>query len=266
MANGAIVAVSFGVGGIHVKERCLDALLADVGDAFQDFAVREAWTSSFLRKKMAREGYMYPSLEELLGELSEAGYEDVVVMPTHLTPGEEFQKKILPAAEAFADSFVSLQVMEPVFTVKRAEDFAFLTDDVLGLSGLAEDEDMVFMGHGSPHQHNPAYELLQQYADSRGWRVHIGVVEPEDYPNKADVLQRLAGRGVRKVYLRPLLLAGGNHASHDLAGDSPESWKSVLQEAGFAVRCSTKGLGEYAAFRELYVQKLSKLINCSNHA
>lgn len=260
MTKGAIVAVSFGVGDIHVKERCLDALLADVREAFRDFEVREAWTSSFLRKKMAREGSVYPSLEELLGELSGAGYEDVVVMPTHLTPGEEFQKKIVPGAEAFADRFASLQVMEPVFTVNEAEDFAFLTDDVLGLSGLAEDEDMVFMGHGSPHQHNPAYELLQQYADSRGWRMHIGVVEPDDYPNKADVLKRLAECGSRKVYLRPLLLAGGNHAIHDLAGDSPESWKSVLQGAGFAVRCSTKGLGEYAAFRRLYVQKLKKLL------
>ena len=81
MTKGAIVAVSFGVGDIHVKERCLDALLADVREAFRDFEVREAWTSSFLRKKMAREGYVYPSLEELLGELSGAGYEDVVVMP-----------------------------------------------------------------------------------------------------------------------------------------------------------------------------------------
>ena len=193
--------------------------------------------------------------------MSEAGFADVVIMPTHLTPGEEFQRKIVPGAEAFSDRFGSLRVMEPVFTVKSAEDFAFLTGEVLGLSQLAEDEEMVFMGHGSPHQHNPAYELLQQYADSRGWQVHIGVVEPEDYPNKEDVLKRLTARGVRRVYLRPLLLAGGNHALHDLAGDEPESWKSVLHGAGFDVRCSTKGLGEYAAFRSLYVQKLQSLIS-----
>ena len=263
MMKKAIVAVSFGVGDIQVKERCLDALLADVREAFQDFEVYEAWTSSFLRKKMAREGYVYPSLEELLEELSEAGFADVVIMPTHLTPGEEFQRKIVPGAEAFSDRFGSLRVMEPVFTVKSAEDFAFLTGEVLGLSQLAEDEEMVFMGHGSPHQHNPAYELLQQYVDSRGGQVHIGVVEPEDYPNKEDVLKRLTARGVRRVYLRPLLLAGGNHALHDLAGDEPESWKSVLHGAGFDVRCSTKGLGEYAAFRNLYVQKLKSIADLS---
>ena len=42
MTKGAIVAVSFGVEDIHVKERCLDALLADVREASRDFEVREA--------------------------------------------------------------------------------------------------------------------------------------------------------------------------------------------------------------------------------
>ncbi|MGM9539698.1 sirohydrochlorin cobaltochelatase [Anaerovibrio sp.] len=274
----AIVAASFGVGDIRVKERCIDTLLADVRQAFGDraacvrgqgegqaspagdgFEVVEAWTSAFLRKKMAREGYDYPSLVDVLEQLSAAGYSDVVIMPTHLTAGEEFQNKLVPAAREFAGRFDSLSLMEPVFAVRDAEDFAFLTADVLGLSELMPDEALVFMGHGSPHQHNPVYELLQQYVDSRGWRVHIGVVEPEDYPGKEDVLKRLAAHGVRKVYLRPLLLAGGSHALHDLAGDSPASWKSVLQAAGFSVRCSTKGLGEYAAFRRLYVQKLQRL-------
>lgn len=97
----AIVAVSFGVGDIQVKERCLDALLADVREAFQDFEVYEAWTSSFLRKKMAREGYVYPSLEELLEELSEAGFADVVIMPTHLTPGRNFRGRLCPGQRLF---------------------------------------------------------------------------------------------------------------------------------------------------------------------
>ena len=266
----AIVAASFGVGDIRVKERCIDTLLADVRQAFgkgeaqaspdeNGFEVFEAWTSVFLRKKMAREGYDYPSLVDVLEELAAAGYGDVVIMPTHLTAGEEFQNKLVPVVRDFAGRFGSLSLMEPVLAARNEEDFAFLTADVLGLSELMPDEAMVFMGHGSPHQHNEAYELLQQYIDRQGWPVHIGVVEPEDYPNKEDVLQRLTACGARKVYLRPLLLAGGSHALHDLAGDSPESWKSVLQAAGFAVRCSTKGLGEYAAFRCLYVQKLKAL-------
>ena len=277
MMKRAIVVTSFGVGDICVKERCIDTLLEDVRQVFggrvadagtcgQDeglsspddgvFEIFEAWTSVFLRKKMAREGHDCSSLVDVLEKLAAAGYDDVVIMPTHLTAGEEFQNKLVPAAGEFAGRFGSLSLMEPVFSVEEAGDFGFLTADVLGLSELADDEAMVFMGHGSPHQHNEAYELLQQYIDGQGWPVHIGVVEQEDYPNQQDVLKRLAERSVKKVYLRPLLLAGGNHATKDLAGEHPESWRSVLRAAGVAVRCSTRGLGEYKAFRELYVQKL----------
>lgn len=281
MMKRAIVVTSFGVGDIRVKERCIDTLLEDVRRSFGGraadadtrgqgeelsfpdggaFDVFEAWTSVFLRKKMAREGHDCPSLVDVLEKLAAAGYDDVVIMPTHLTAGEEFQNKLVPAAGEFAGRFGSLSLMEPVLSVKAAGDFCFLTADVLGLSQLMPGEDMVFMGHGSPHQHNEAYELLQQYVDGQGWPVHIGVVEQDDYPNQQDVLKRLAERGVRKVYLRPLLLAGGNHATKDLAGEHPASWRSVLQGAGLAVRCSTRGLGEYEAFRELYVQKLKDIV------
>lgn len=275
----AIVAVSFGVGDSCVKARCIDPLLADLRRAFgghgaeyagawpendgndSGFAVVEAWTSNFLRKKMAGAGHEYMDLAGALTRLSAAGCHEVVIMPTHLTPGEEFQQKILPVARDFAGVFDCLSLMEPVFTAKKPDDFAFLTAEVLGLADLAPGEAMVFMGHGSPHQHNPAYELLQQYADGQGWPVYIGVVEQEDFPGFEHVLHRLNSCGAKRVYLRPLLLAGGSHATEDLAGEGTGSWKSRLLAAGFSLRCSIRGLGEYAAFRNIYIEKLRCVIN-----
>ena len=260
----AIAAVSFGVGNVQAKVSCLDALLTDIRNGFSDrFDVYEAWTSSFLMKKMAGEGYMYQPLESLLADLAEKNYTEVIIMPTHLTPGEEYHNKILPAAARFSGSFRRLSVMEPVLTAAAPEDFAFLTAemDVFGLQELAEGEEMVLMGHGSPHQHNCAYELLQAYADSCGWPVHIGVVEHEDFPNQSDVIRRLKMKGAEKLYLRPLLLAGGSHAVRDLAGEQPDSWKNVLRQAGFQVRYSVQGLGEQQAFRQLYINCLKKTIN-----
>lgn len=268
----AIVAVSFGVGDSRVKARCIDPLLADLRRAFgggaepdaplsgRGFEIAEAWTSSFLRKKMAGKGHEYADLAGALTRLLAAGCDEVVIMPTHLTPGEEFQRKILPAAKAFAGRFARLSLMEPVLTAETPGDFAFLTAEALGLSVLEPDEAMVFMGHGSPHQHNFAYELLQQYADGQGWPVHIGVVE-EDFPGFGHVLQRLKASRVKRVYLRPLLLAGGSHAAKDLAGDEPVSWKSRLTAAGFSLRCSVRGLGEYEKFRNIYIEKLRSVIS-----
>ena len=119
---------------------------------------------------------------------------------------------------------------------------------------------MVLLGHGSPHRHNPVYTLLQQRADEEGLPVHIGVLEEADVPHFAMVLDRLEKSGKKRVLLAPLLLAGGRHVTHDLAGDEPASWKSRLQKSGFSVRLDRRTLGERAAFRRIYIEKLYRLV------
>lgn len=260
----AIVVVGFGVGDAQVKKRCIDSLLDDLSRSFrEDYDIYEAWTSDFLRRKMAKEGYIYPNLAGVLEDLKAQDYKRVAVMPTHLTPGEEWQKKIMPVLKEYEGVFQRLGFMEPVLTAASPEEFAFIADDIQAffqLADLADGEELVLMGHGSPHYHNPIYEYLQSFADKQKWPVHIGVVEPEDYPNQQDVIDRLLAKGCQKVYLRPLLLAGGNHATYDLAGEQEDSWKTLLSQAGLEVRYSTKGLGEYKAFRSLYVKKLSAFL------
>lgn len=260
----AIVAAGFGVGDIQVKERCIDSLLADLKSSFgAEYDIYEAWTSDFLRRKMAKEGYQYPSFAEVLQDLQGSGYEIVTVMPTHLTPGEEWQKKIMPVIEKYKTVFKQLSFMEPVLAAASPADFLPIADDIrsfLELEDLVFGEELVLMGHGSPHHHNVAYEYLQSFADLQKWPVHIGVVEPEDYPNQQDVIDRLLSRSCRKVFLRPLLLAGGNHATYDLAGEQEDSWKNRLAQAGLEVRYSTQGLGEYSAFRQLYIKKLTDFL------
>lgn len=260
----AIVVVGFGVGDVQVKKRCIDSLLEDLSRSFsEDYDIYEAWTSDFLRRKMAKEGYIYPNLAGVLENLKAQSYEIVAVMPTHLTPGEEWQKKIMPVLKEYEAAFPHLGFMEPVLAAASPEDFASITEDIQAffqLEDLTAGEELVLMGHGSPHYHNPVYEYLQSFADKQKWPVHIGVVEPEDYPNQQDVIDRLLAKGCQKVYLRPLLLAGGNHATYDLAGEQEDSWKTRLSQAGLEVRYSTKGLGEYKAFRSLYVKKLSAFL------
>ena len=261
----AIVVAGFGVGDAQVKKRCIDSLLEDLSRSFgEDYDIYEAWTSDFLRRKMAKEGYIYSNLAGVLEDLKTQGYEIVSVMPTHLTPGEEWQKKIMPVLKEYEAVFHQLGFMEPVLTAVSPEDFASIAEDIQAffqLEDLADGEELVLMGHGSPHYHNPVYEYLQSFADQQQWPVHIGVVEPEDYPNQQDVIDRLLAKGCQKVYLRPLLLAGGNHATYDLAGEQEDSWKNRLSQAGLEVRYSTKGLGEYEAFRSLYVKKLAAFLH-----
>ncbi|ORT99553.1 Sirohydrochlorin cobaltochelatase CbiK [Anaerovibrio sp. JC8] len=256
----AIVVTTFGVGDKNVKKKCIDTLIADIREAFPDYDVFEAWTSRFLIKKLAAQGTNYETLEEVLGDLEEAGYEKVVVAPTHLTPGQEFDNKVVKVVEEVKDKFTEVHVAEPALAGKGPEDYEGIADILFYLDSLEPGEELLLMGHGSPQRHNPVYEWVQQYADKKHLPVHIGVLEAEDHPNLDDVLERLKSKGVKKVFMRPMLLTGGDHATKDMAGDEPDSWKNVVSAAGIEVRFSTKGLGENNLYRSIYIKRIKNAL------
>ena len=75
----------------------------------------------------------------------------------------------------------------------------------------------------------------------------------EGYPGFDEALRRLKERpAVRRVELRPLMVVAGDHAKNDLAGDEPDSWKSMLEAEGYQVSCVLRGLGENPGVRALF--------------
>lgn len=255
----AIVLTSFGVADPEERARTIDCIALDLRAKFQDYDVIEAYTSEFLRKKIrAQEGKEIPSLPEVLARLVRDAYTRALILPTHLTPGEEYEAKIRAPYEAYRDRLADLRLAAPVLA--GAEDYPRVLTALLMDLHVRPGEQLVLMGHGSPHRHNPVYEALQAHVDSEGLPVHIGVLEPSDTPGFATVLARLRAAGAADVLLAPLLLTGGRHVRQDLAGGEPDSWASRLEAAGFSVRVSAHGLGEYPAFRALYLAKVEQAL------
>ena len=58
----------------------------------------------------------------------------------------------------------------------------------------------------------------------------------------------------KEVLLAPLLVAAGEHAIRDMAGDSPKSWKNQIEKEGPSVIPILRGMGEYETVRALYVR------------
>ncbi len=254
----AILLTSFGVADDGARAACLDSLAADIRAALPDFELREAYTSNFIRGRLAKKGIQKDSLPEALERLAGEGFTEVYVQPTHLTPGEEYEKKVKAAVEAFKNRFEQLTLGETLFCSEA--DYEQVADFLQGEIGVPEGGALVLLGHGSPHQHNPVYEKLQAIFDGRGQRSYIGVVEESDTPNYPMVLSHLQKAGVKSVRLAPLLLSGGVHVTEDMAGEGEASWKSRLEREGFQVTPLLRGLGEYPAFRALYVKKAQQLV------
>lgn len=258
----AIVFTSFGVGDKEIRRRTLGAVVLDLKAKFKDAEVVEAYTSDVLRQKISeQEGKPAFSLSAALEKLAANGYQEVLVLPSHLTHGEEYENKVEKVAREFSPRFSRLVLAEPVFAVP--EDYANVLAALLMDLHVRPGEELVLMGHGSPHRHNPVYEQLQAHIDREGLPAHVGVLEENDTPSFDDVLARLEQTGSKNVLLAPLLLTGGRHVEHEMAGEEQKSWKSRLEAAGYAVRVSPYGLGEYPAFRSLYLKKAEKALDLS---
>ena len=254
----AIIFTSFGVADAKARAECIDKTASLLAASLPEFTVCQAFTSVFIKKKLAAAGIIRDSLPEALTKLQAAGFQRVIIQPSHLTRGEEFEQKIVTAAKAYEKSFQQLLLSQPILAA--ADAYAEVIAAVLPGLDLKKGEQLVWLGHGSPHQHNPVYEDLQSYADANNLPINVGVLEPNDTPNFAMVLKRLKKASAKAVLLAPLLLAGGRHVAKDLAGSGNGSWLSRLEQAGFQVTVDRRGLGEFADFRQLYLARLKQCL------
>lgn len=61
-----------------------------------------------------------------------------------------------------------------------------------------------------------------------------------------------------EVMVMPFMLVAGEHANHDMAGEEG-SFSSKLKEAGYQPKCMIRGIGEYAAVRDIYMEHLRRM-------
>lgn len=265
----AIVVTSFGTTFDDARAANIESVEKAIKASFPDYEVRRAFTSKIVMKRLAERGILVNDLEQTLANLKKEGYREVVVQTTHLTPGEEFDNKVMTVVNKHlqAKSFDKLVVGRPLLTYqgdngRQTDDFMVMTNALKQQIPVLQlpDRAIVFMGHGSPHRHNPAYGLLQKELTEAGLNVVVGVVEEVDHPNFEDALATLKERGYKKVVLMPLMLVAGDHANNDMAGDEDDSWKNLLKKEGFQVDTYLHGLGENTAVQEIYVQHVRDAI------
>lgn len=255
----AILVVSFGTSYPKTREKNIEKTEQALAAAFPDRTFYHAYTSGMILKKLRTRDQLYiPNVTEAIKAMIADGVTDLLVQPTHILNGvenDEMKKDVL----AFQSSFSSIAFGAPLLSSTEDQ---FQAIDVLmkELPALTATDALVFMGHGTSHYANTLYAALDYAFNQKGYdRVHVGTVEA--YPSLTEVLEKLRNQEeVRHIYLAPLMLVAGDHASNDLAGDEPASWKSTLEDAGYQTTCILKGLGEYEDIRQLYVRHAQEAV------
>lgn len=280
IGENEILVVSFGTSFNDSRVQDIKAIEDALQEAYPDWSVRRAFTAQIIINHVqARDDEHIDNMEQALERAVANGVQNLVLQPTHLMHGAEYDEMV-EAAQAYSDKFASIAVAEPLLgevgddaTVINADKQVVaeaVVAEAVSIAGYdsadaaAQDGTaFVLMGHGTSHNAKVSYSQMQTQMQTLGYdNVFIGTVEGEPEETSCEaVIEAVKAAGYTKVVLRPLMVVAGDHANNDMAGEDEDSWLSQFTAAGFdQVDCQIEGLGRIEAVQQLYVQHTADVI------
>ena len=274
IGENELLVVSFGTSFNDSRAEDIGGVEKALEEAYPDWSVRRAFTAQIIINHVqARDGEKIDNVEQALDRAVANGVKNLVVQPTHLMHGAEYDE-LVEALDAYKDKFETVTVAEPLLG-EVGSDAAVINDDkaavaeaitaeavkTAGFDSLdaAKEENtaFVFMGHGTSHTAKVSYSQMATQMEKLGYdNVFIGTVEGEPEETACEnVITDVKEAGYTKVILRPLMVVAGDHANNDMAGDDEDSWKSQFEASGAfdTVDCQIAGLGGIEAIEQIYV-------------
>ena len=275
IGENELLVVSFGTSYNDSRVADIKGIEDALQEAYPDWSVRRAFTAQIIINHVqARDGEVIDNMQQALDRAVENGVKNLVVQPTHLMHGAEYDE-MMEVLDSYNDKFESVSVAEPMLgevgddatvinedkaAVAEAianaavKDAGYETMDAAAEDGTA----FVFMGHGTSHTAKVTYSQMQTQMNELGYKnVFIGTVEgePEETACEA-VIEAVKDAGYKKVVLRPLMVVAGDHAENDMAGAEEDSWKSMFEASGAFESVDTQitGLGSLPEVQQLFIE------------
>lgn len=246
----ALLMVHFGTTYDDTRQKTIDAINQKAREQFPKMAVREAYTSRIVMKRLAGRGVVKNTPVEALLRLRAEGIKTVMIQPSYVIDGIEMDRlrQEVDQVRPFFDSiYVSTPLLYSVDDCQRVCDVLVARHK----ADAKKREHVVFVGHGTE---GPATALYSQidYQLAAGGHSNYHVATIEGYPTQETAVSKIKAMKGRRVTLVPLLFVAGDHASNDIAVE----WKAELERQGLTVDVRLEGLGEVPAIQQLYLEKL----------
>ena len=282
IGENELLVVSFGTSFNDSRAEDVKGIEDALAEAYPDWSVRRAFTAQIIINHVeARDDEVIDNMQQALDRAVENGVKNLVVQPTHLMHGAEYDE-MTEAINGYKDKFESVAIAEPMLG-EVGDDATVINDDKKAVAQAITDEAckeagfdsmdaaaeagtaFVFMGHGTSHTANVTYDQMQTQMEDLGFKnAFIGTVEGEPEDTACDkVIEKVKEAGYKNVVLRPLMVVAGDHANNDMAGDDEDSWKSQFVASGNfdKVDCQIEGLGRVEAVEKLYVEHTKAAID-----
>lgn len=282
IGENELLVVSFGTSFNDSRAEDIKGIEDALAAAYPDWSVRRAFTAQIIINHVeARDEEIIDNMQQALDRAVENGVKNLVVQPTHLMHGAEYDE-MTEAVNEYKDKFESVAIAEPMLG-EVGDDATVINDDKKAVAQAITDAAckeagfdsmdaaaeagtaFVFMGHGTSHTANVTYDQMQTQMEDLGYKnAFIGTVEGEPEDTACDkVIEKVKEAGYKNVVLRPLMVVAGDHANNDMAGDDEDSWKSQFVASGNFenVDCQIEGLGRIEAVEQLYVDHTKAAID-----
>ena len=282
IGENELLVVSFGTSFNDSRAEDVKGIEDALAEAYPDWSVRRAFTAQIIINHVeARDDEVIDNMQQALDRAVENGVKNLVVQPTHLMHGAEYDE-MTEAINGYKDKFESVAIAEPMLG-EVGDDATVINDDKKAVAQAITDEAckeagfdsmdaaaeagtaFVFMGHGTSHTANITYDQMQTQMENLGFKnAFIGTVEGKPEDTACDkVIEKVKEAGYKNVVLRPLMVVAGDHANNDMAGDDEDSWKSQFVASGNFENVDTQiaGLGRIEAVEQLYVDHTKAAID-----
>ena len=265
-----ILVVSFGTSFNDSRVQDIKSIEDAIAAAFPDWSVRRAFTAQIIINHIqARDGEAIDNMEQALERAVANGVKELVVQPTHLMHGAEYDEMMDALAE-YKGKIEKISVAEPLLgevgndaTVINADKEA-VAKAVVAAAQVPSDTALVLLGHGTAHVAKVTYRQMQTQMQELGYdNVFVGTVEGEpEGTGCEEIIEAVKAAGYKHVILRPLMVVAGDHANNDMAGEDQDSWKSMFEASGCfdSVTAQIAGLGSIEAVQNLYVAHTQAVI------
>ena len=282
IGENELLVVSFGTSFNDSRAEDVKGIEDALAEAYPDWSVRRAFTAQIIINHVeARDDEVIDNMQQALDRAVENGVKNLVVQPTHLMHGAEYDE-MTEAINEYKDKFESVAIAEPMLG-EVGDDATVINDDKKAVAQAITDTAckeagfdsmdaaaeagtaFVFMGHGTSHTANVTYDQMQTQMENLGFKnAFIGTVEGKPEDTACDkVIEKVKEAGYKNVVLRPLMVVAGDHANNDMAGDDEDSWKSPFVASGNFENVDTQiaGLGRIEAVEQLYVDHTKAAID-----
>ena len=260
----AILVMTFGTTFKDSRAKTIDAVKAAIQKAHPDIPVFEAYTSHIIIDRVkAKEGIQKLTPEQAFDKLQAEGYNRIAVVSLDIIPGIEYSYNSI-VTKMQMNRFKSISIATPLMYYQGTEDAPDQVVDFLNalksqFPKMGKTDATLIMAHGTPHPGNAYYSVIQDRIGEIGLD-NVFVYSVEGRPNLEDVIPKLKAHGIKHVTLMPIMMVAGDHANNDMAGDEPDSHKSILMKEGISVDAYIHGLGENKEIRNIYVERSNEAI------